>query len=367
MTTMWPLQRNCNAFYGDPRGSGGKASPTWERNNLVTVSPPWKMYFSGEPVSGCRVHKKCAESLKRIFARIWERCGKSQAEIDRIGMSIYAGAYLFRKMRGGSSLSMHSWGCAIDFDPARNGLGNKNPKMDRRVIEEFEREGWEWGGHWTRTDGMHFQAARTRAQPKRLSASSASASKPPATVAKTDDNPEGLTRDEIAWAQRRLHLLGYHEVGFIDGYIGGRTADAARAFQNFEGIAVTGTLTKETMGRLNTAGPRHVSDDRRTVTAQTLRKTYKPVASGFRAKVWAAITGVFSAILAMINGVIEFFGDALVQLGPIRDFFSDVPVWLWFFAAAAIALAIYLSNEEAEQATVEQVRSGEASGWSGHE
>jgi hypothetical protein len=162
----WPLQKDCDTFYGNPRGAAGKPSAAWESANLVLVKCPWVLRYDGTPVKGLRVHKKCAESLKRVLAAIWDRLGHSQAEIDRIGMSIYGGGYNFRKMRGGSALSMHSWGCALDFDPARNGMGDTTPNMDLRVVEEFEREGWEWGGHWK--DGMHFQAAWTRPNPPRL-------------------------------------------------------------------------------------------------------------------------------------------------------------------------------------------------------
>lgn len=356
--TKWPLQRECNAFYGDPRGKNGAASVEWAQRNLVSVPAPWKLYFGGKPVAGCRVHRKCAESLARIFAAIWERCGRSQAEIDRIGMSEFAGGYVFRKIRGGNSLSMHSWGCAVDFDPARNGLGNSKPAMDRRVIEEFEREGWEWGGHWRRCDGMHFQAAWTSSRPKRLSAArSASAPRGSASI----------SRDEIAWAQQRLHTLGYHEVGFVDGEMGERTDTAIRAFQRNEKLAATGKLDAKTMAALNEASPRKVSGGRSSVTKRELRKTYKPLAKNFQAKVWALLVFIGSAIAAAVNGIIEFFGEAVYRLDSFREFLGDVPASVLFLVAALIALAMWLANDDADNAIVDQVRSGEAAGWSGDE
>jgi len=184
----WPLQKDCDTFYGNPRGGTGKASASWESANLTLVKCPWVLRYDGKPVKGLRVHKKCAESLQRVLAAIWDRLGHDQAEIDRIGMSIYGGGYNFRKMRGGSALSMHSWGCALDFDPARNGMGDTTPNMDKRVVEEFEREGWEWGGHWK--DGMHFQAAWTRPNPPRL--------KRKLAVIKADMAPQGIADIEPA-------------------------------------------------------------------------------------------------------------------------------------------------------------------------
>lgn len=161
----WPLQKNCVAFYGNPRVNNAQ----WQKDNLVTITPPWKLYFEGNLVTAIRIHKKCAASLKRILDAIWKRVGKSQAEIDRIGMSKYSGSYNLRNIGGSNVLSMHGYGCAVDFDSANNSLGDSTPAMDRRVVEEFEREGWEWGGHWKgRPDGMHFQAAWTRVNPPRL-------------------------------------------------------------------------------------------------------------------------------------------------------------------------------------------------------
>lgn len=356
---VWPLQRNCNEFYGDPRTASGRASARWENANLVIVPAPWKMYFDGKLVEGARVHKKCAESLARVFADIWNRCGRSQAEIDRIGMSKYAGGYYFRTMRGGKSLSMHAYGCAVDFDPERNGLGNKNPQMDRRVIEAFEAEGWEWGGHWSRTDGMHFQAARTRANPKTLPKAKATTSR-----AKKATPASELTSEQVEAVQDRLHRLGYHEVGWVDGEIGDRTRDATAAFQRNEGLPVTGELDSETIARLGKAHPRKIAERRENVSARDLRNTYTPVRQTFLVKVWSAILAVLSGIWAGIMAVIEFFGEATYQLDPLKEFFSDVPMWAWFAMALGIAIAMYRNGDQAERSITNQVRRGEAAGWS---
>lgn len=159
--TTWPVQSKCPQFYGDIQ----KIS-----NQLVLVKCPWVIRFNGNVVNGITIHKKCAASLERILKAIWLRLGEDQVEIDRIGMSKFSGSYNPRKIAGSNAWSMHAYGCAVDFDSANNWLGDTTPAMDRRVIEEFEREGWEWGGHWKKPDGMHFQAAWTRINPPRLGA-----------------------------------------------------------------------------------------------------------------------------------------------------------------------------------------------------
>jgi hypothetical protein len=161
MPNQWPNQANRDSYYGNPRGRDGKASPTWEANNIVKIIPPFKMTFLGKQIKGIRVHKKCAVSLSRVLEAIWIASGRSQSVIDSWGVSIYGGAYNYRLTRGGNTLSSHSWGCAIDLDPERNGFGDSTPNFAKvpQVLQAFAAEGWTWGGNWSKADGMHWQAA----------------------------------------------------------------------------------------------------------------------------------------------------------------------------------------------------------------
>lgn len=160
----WPLQSQCDEFYGNPRGTNGRASPRWEVENLTKIEPPFQMTYEGRPIKTIYLHRKCAPSLLKILNSLWKLAGGDQKKIDFWGMSIYGGAYNFRLMRGGNRLSMHAYGCAVDFDPARNGMGNLKGHMSKfpEIINTFEQEGWTWGGRWrgASCDPMHFQAAR---------------------------------------------------------------------------------------------------------------------------------------------------------------------------------------------------------------
>jgi hypothetical protein len=66
------------------------------------------------------------------------------------------GCFNIRMKRGLSSLSLHSWAIAIDINAAWNGLG-KVSTMSKELVACFVDAGFEWGGTWTRLDGMHFQ------------------------------------------------------------------------------------------------------------------------------------------------------------------------------------------------------------------
>lgn len=160
---VWPHQSDCDTFYGDPRGDAGGAHTRWENENLTRIRPPFNMFYEGRWVSSLLIHRKCADSLHRVLSTIWLDANEDQSLIDEWGVSVYAGCYNYRLIRGGNRLSMHAYGCAIDLDPERNGLGDRTPNFANHphIIEAFESEGWEWGGRWSRPDGMHFQAART--------------------------------------------------------------------------------------------------------------------------------------------------------------------------------------------------------------
>jgi hypothetical protein len=92
-----------------------------------------------------------------------------------------------RKSTGGSSLSMHAYGLAIDLNPVQNpyatlsGSGrrymprpgaeyanrlNIRPGMAESVIDVFADHGFlVWGGYWHNpTDYQHFQASRSMAE-----------------------------------------------------------------------------------------------------------------------------------------------------------------------------------------------------------
>jgi hypothetical protein len=77
----------------------------------------------------------------------------------KCAIKTWDGCFNIRKKRGLSSLSLHSWGIAVDVDAAWNGL-NKKPTMCPVLVSCFEDAGFEWGGRWARLDGMHFQLAK---------------------------------------------------------------------------------------------------------------------------------------------------------------------------------------------------------------
>lgn len=69
------------------------------------------------------------------------------------------GCFNIRRKRAGSTMSLHSWGLAVDLNAAWNRFG-KPPTMPAELVKAFEDAGFTWGGRWTKPDGMHFQIAK---------------------------------------------------------------------------------------------------------------------------------------------------------------------------------------------------------------
>jgi hypothetical protein len=74
-------------------------------------------------------------------------------------LKTWDGCFNKRKKRGLSSMSLHSWGIAVDVNAAWNGL-NMTPTLSAEFVKCFTDAGFDWGGTWTRKDGMHFQLSK---------------------------------------------------------------------------------------------------------------------------------------------------------------------------------------------------------------
>jgi hypothetical protein len=116
-------------------------------------------------ISHILIHKKCAESLARVLAAVWEGAGRSVETIKRLRYDVYDGSYNLRTIRGSASaFSMHAFAAAIDWDAADNEFHSPRHLFtdDSLLVVKFKEEGWIWGGDWApgSVDAMHVQAAR---------------------------------------------------------------------------------------------------------------------------------------------------------------------------------------------------------------
>lgn len=153
MTNPWPndTREAIEAFFGRHTLTDlGKPTLLWESQNLVAIeTPPLRLSWAlGTVVRRVRCHVKVAPALRRIFDAIE----------GLPGADIFGGCYEYRRISGGTGLSLHSWGAAVDIDPANNRLGTVG-QMHPYIVAAFDAEGWRWGGRYRgRLDPMHFEA-----------------------------------------------------------------------------------------------------------------------------------------------------------------------------------------------------------------
>ena len=141
----------------------GTANITGE-GYLVKINLPYPMRIAWDidtTVNTIMCHKLVADKLKAVFGDLLAHYG--YFKIKELGIDLFGGCFNYRKMRGGSAWSMHSWGIAIDLDPARNQLKetSKTARFARPeykpMIDIFYSHGFISLGIEKNFDFMHFE------------------------------------------------------------------------------------------------------------------------------------------------------------------------------------------------------------------
>lgn len=152
----WPSQKEVRAgksIFGAP---GSK--------HLVRITPPYPLFFEGCKVSTIAVHARVAEAVEAALREVLEVYGAER--IRELRLDEYGGCYNYRKTTGGSTLSMHAWGVALDFMPEGNEYSKGAPEavLSGEVYkpwwEIWERHGAVSMGRACNKDWMHIQFAR---------------------------------------------------------------------------------------------------------------------------------------------------------------------------------------------------------------
>lgn len=126
------------ARYGDPRTEAA----------MTVLTVPSDLRIGAVPA---RVY--CNRDLVQPLLRAFENLRDANLADE---IRTWDGCFNIRSKRVNQSLSLHSWGLAIDINASWNQLG-KTPTMPANVVLCFLEAGFEWGGTWDVPDGMHFQ------------------------------------------------------------------------------------------------------------------------------------------------------------------------------------------------------------------
>ena len=124
----------------------------WVQENIVTASVP----IFGRVTC----HRLMVPQLRGALAEV-------QAAGLAGTLKTYDGCYVprFIERNPERSISLHTWGIAIDLDASTNYRGIRGT-MDPKVVQIFKRWGFRWGGDWTYTDPMHFELGALLSSPR---------------------------------------------------------------------------------------------------------------------------------------------------------------------------------------------------------
>lgn len=139
-------------MYGDCRA--GQVAP-----RLVQIA--WLPRTWGHKVSVTSVNG-LDHALEAVSRELDELPAQDKRYLYPLG-----GTYKCRSVAGTNQTSMHSWGAAIDINPAYSDYwrwcrtGNDpmsyRDRIPAEIVAVFERHGFIWGGRWAHFDTMHFE------------------------------------------------------------------------------------------------------------------------------------------------------------------------------------------------------------------
>jgi hypothetical protein len=136
-----------------------KVTGNWVSKNIVMTSIPQLINIKGS--DKVQFHQIAANQLVKLW-KDWERAGLLPLVLT------WGGSYVPRFIRGSrTTLSNHSFGSAFDINVAWNQLGAVPALVGqkgsvRELVQIANQNGFYWGGHFSRKDGMHFEIAQIK-------------------------------------------------------------------------------------------------------------------------------------------------------------------------------------------------------------
>lgn len=133
-------------------------------SNQVYCLLPYKMKLAwNEKVSISRFscHKDIKYKVESTFKEVLNHYGLEK--VQKMGLDLFGGCLNIRNKIGGDTLSLHSWGLAIDLDPEHNQLkwGKDKARFAHNDYKDFwnivELFGGYSMGRAKNYDWMHFQ------------------------------------------------------------------------------------------------------------------------------------------------------------------------------------------------------------------
>ncbi len=139
--------------YGDPNGKAFQSTYMVLYTFPLWLAAAWPRY-QGKAVTKQWVNKDIIGPLEAVFK------GLIATNLHK-ELKTFDGLWNIRLKRGINEYSIHSWGCAMDFNAAANPLNVKlhtRPGMfSDAFLAVWRKHGWTPGADFSRPDCMHFQ------------------------------------------------------------------------------------------------------------------------------------------------------------------------------------------------------------------
>jgi len=192
---------------------------------------------------------------------------------------------------------------------------------------------------------------------------------PLATAAQNVQTPKVGYDKQVEQVQADLTTLGYHEVGTIDGLIGGRTLGAITAFLADRHITAASTINAAVLAEISNAKAegwaRPVAPGRAYATAKEIAPKVEAVKQNAWSRFWSKLLTIPSTVGAASWGVVSNIPAANDAAAPYvsmgKEYVSGVPGWVWMLIIAAVGFAIWRSTNKSEAAAVADYQTGRLS------
>ncbi len=176
---------------------------------------------------------------------------------------------------------------------------------------------------------------------------------------------------EVEVLQRELDAMGYHEMGEFDGYWGGKTASAVKAFfvdRGINEIAQPGPVLNNAIGLAKADHNADGSPWTRPISPHRANATPKEIAhkvESVRVSLWgqfiAKIAAGFAAVGVTGSTISGAFQSAQDAFAPIHNLFAKIPPEVWFLLMGFVACSVWYVTNRAAQASTKDYNTGRLS------
>lgn len=172
--------------------------------------------------------------------------------------------------------------------------------------------------------------------------------------------PDPPTKAVVQGVQQRLFDLNYNPgtkdpVKGWDGIPGRLTNGAILSFKNDHDLPVNTDIDEAFLATLATAKPREMAPARANATESEVAAKVPEANVHWWNKVGAMVGGGSVAV----GGAADYASQATGYLTTVRDFFTDIPSWVYIVGFLVLCAALYLASQRGVTKTAEAFRNGD--------